>query len=430
MTASSWACAALVCLHLSSLGALPREVTTDRVRAYAAGERPIRVLIANGVSTLHLRPGSNVAIEGATTGERLATASRGARLTLRLSDGAVGLTGPGVHLARASLRIAPIGDDRGIVLSARGGWGRRGVYPGVLYIAAAPEGLRVVEHIDLETYVAGVVASEMPSYFPLEALKAQAIAARTYALHHLGGHAAQGADICARVHCQAYGGLPSAGAPTLTAAQQTAGKVLCWNGLLVDALYHASCGGSTAPAWEVRQGKLLPYLRGGADRPSADELTPPYCGVDHEVGWTVRLPWREAEALVTANIGTVLTRTGLSPGRLDGLRLIGNETTGRVQWLKVYTDEGTYRVRGDKVRWVFGTGRPGARGLPSSAFDMTTQREPGGPPHTVVFEGVGRGHGIGLCQWGARGRALSGQTAVEILAAYYPGATVVDLGGE
>lgn len=430
MTGSSWACAALLYLHLSSLGALPKEVTADQVRPYAAGERPMRVLVASGVSSLHLRPQMDVAIEGAEGGARLAVVSSGAKLTLTPSGDRVRLTGPGLHLTKNSLRIAPVGDDLGTVLSVRGGWGRRGVYPGVLHIVSAPGGLRVVEHVDLETYAAGVVASEMPSYFPPEALKAQAIAARTYALCHLGGHTAEGADICARVHCQAYGGVPSRGAPALAAARETAGQILSWKGVVVDALYHAACGGSTAPAWEVRQGKLLPYLCGGPDKPDAGDVEAPYCSVDHKIRWTVRLPWEKTETLLKANLGTVLSQPGLSPGRLDGLRLMRNTATGRAQWLKVYTDTGTYRVRGDDVRWVFGTGRPGAKGLRSSAFEMTAEREPGSRPDAFVFDGVGHGHGIGLCQWGARGRALSGQNASEILGAYYPGATVVDLARE
>jgi stage II sporulation protein D len=101
--------------------------------------------------------------------------------------------------------------------------------------------------------------------------------------------------------------------------------------------------------------------------------------------------------------------------------------TGRAEWLKVRTANGTYQVRGDSIRWLFGNGRPGPAGLRSTAFELSVKTDAGGQPQAFVFRGKGHGHGIGLCQWGARGRAMAGQSAEEILAAYYLGTSVVDL---
>jgi stage II sporulation protein D len=99
----------------------------------------------------------------------------------------------------------------------------------------------------------------------------------------------------------------------------------------------------------------------------------------------------------------------------------------RTQWLKVYTSNGAYRVRGDAIRWLFGIGYPGPGGLRSTAFDLTIEEGSDGRPRAFLFTGSGHGHGLGLCQWGARGRALSDQGYLEILAAYYPGAMLADL---
>jgi stage II sporulation protein D len=340
------------------------------------------------------------------------------------------IAAPGLRASRAAVRVRPADPERGTVLSVRSGWGRRGVYAGVLDVALAPQGLRVVQQANLEAYVEGVVAAEMPNTFPLEAMKAQAVAARTYALQHLGGHGADDADLCARVHCQAYAGTQTRASTAAQAARETAGWVLSWNGILVDALYHSACGGATAPAWEVRQGKLLPYLAGGADTPQGGDRTLAYCSREHDMSWSKRLSHAEAERLVCANLGVVARRPDLSPRRLSGMLLTRAESTGRAQWLKVYTDRGAYGVRGDAVRWLFGTGRPGRRGLRSTAFDITLERRSGSAPSAYVFEGVGHGHGIGLCQWGCRGRAAAGQKAEEILAAYYPGAIIAHLRDE
>jgi len=326
-----------------------------------------------------------------------------------------------------SVRIWPLTPDGGTIISSRGGWGRRGLYSGALDVVRTEAGLRVVEHVDLEPYIAGVLAAEIPSYFPLEAMKAQAIAARTYTLQHLGDHADEDADLCARVHCQAYAGAPAPESPAAEAARQTAGQVLSWNGLLLDTLYHSACGGASAPAWEVRQGKLLPYLSGADDRPLYSDLEQPYCAHDHDLAWTRRFSRQEAQSLISSNLPRVLGQLGLSPGKLESMHIVKSSTSDRVAWLDVRTSTGAYRVRGDAIRWLFGEGHPGPKGLRSTAFDLAVEDDARGVPRAFIFQGVGHGHGIGLCQWGARGRALAGQTASEILAAYYPGAAVADL---
>lgn len=427
MTGASWACTAVLCWQLNATGALPREVRVDDVRAYAAGHRAVRVLVFNGARQLTLRPKVAADIEDYTSRKRLAVVSAGARITVTPSRSGIALRGSGLRLAAPRVAIRPRSPHGGIVVSSQAGWGRRAVYSGALDIAPAAGRLRVVEHVDLETYIAGVVAAEMPSSFPLEAAKAQAVAARTYALQHLGGHARDDADLCARVHCQAYAGTPPADSTAARAARQTAGQVLSWNGLLVSAFYHSACGGATAPAWEVRQGTLLPYLRGVPDAPPNSRLDQPYCGADHNLNWTRRFSREQAQRLVSSNLSRVLGHPNLSPGKLDSLRMVRSRGSTRAAWLDVITDSGVYRVRGDGIRWLFGHGYAGPGGLRSTAFHLDLEADSSGALRAVTFHGVGYGHGIGLCQWGARGRALAGQSAEDILTAYYPGAVVTDL---
>ncbi len=426
MTGSAWAAAALICLHLNSLGALPPEVRAEAVRPYLSGQQAIRVLIADNVSSLQLHPRSAVTIENANTGARLAVVQAGATLSAKPGSGSVILSGPGVKVRGTRLALTPIANDKGATISVKGGWGRRGLYPGRLEITAAGRGLCVVEEVELETYVAGVVAAELPSSFPLEAMKAQAIAARTYALYHLGGHDQEQADICGNVHCQAYNGTPGSSSRAAKATSATAGEVLLWNGLLIDAMYHAACGGTGATAWEVRQSKLLPYLLGQPDRP-VGEWGAAYCSREHKVAWRKHFTFKEANRLVSKNLGAVAGQPGLTPGRLINMRLLKDDNTGRATWLEVQTTKGMFRVRGDAIRWLFGNGRPGPQGLRSTAFEMIINRDAVGRPRAFEFVGRGHGHGLGLCQWGARGRAEAWQSAEEMLAAYYPGATVANL---
>jgi stage II sporulation protein D len=410
----------LLCWHLGVSGGLPKEVPTQQVRPWAAGQRQVRVLILAGAGPLSFRPQTSAAIENAA-GSTLATVPAGVTVTARPWNGQVALRVGKRRLQAPRLVIRA--SSGGIALISGSGAAKRGLYPGALEIAAVGSSLRIIDRVPLEDYLAGVVAAEVPRSFAVEAMRAQAIAARTYTLSHLGDHAGQGADLCAQVHCQVYAGLPPAGSRASQAVRDTAGEVLVWNGLLVDALYHSACGGSTAAAWDVRQSKLLPYLTGGSD---SDGYGSCYCGEDRDLHWTVSFTRQQAERLIAANLGTVLGRPGLAPGRLKSMRVAARRGT-RAEWLEIVTSKGSYRVRGDSIRWLFGSGSPGPAGLKSIAFTLSTNTDRRGQPRAFVFQGAGHGHGIGLCQWGAKGRAENGQTAQEILAAYYPGAEIVDL---
>jgi stage II sporulation protein D len=451
MSAGAWLGAAVLSWHLSVAGALPREVPVGQVAPYAAGARKVRVLIFDHANELSLRPSCNLAVEAADGRNPAARVSAGAAIRVRpMREGAL-LTAGKVRVAAMKVVLRPLSVRAGVAgvgtpalqqgapttVSGWGGAGQQSRCAGDLEIVAVGAGLRVIEEATLEDYVAGVVAAELPASFPLEAAKAQAVAARTYALFHLGDHRAQGADLCGEAHCQAYRGLPPPQSKAVLAATQTAGQVLVWHGMLVDAMYHSACGGTTAAAWEVRQGKLLPYLCGTNDTGPAgagDELLPhdggsghAFCAAGPGFVWERRYSWREADRLIAANLGVVLGTPGLRPGHLKSLKVVGWSRDGRVEWLAVEAGAEEYLVRGDSIRWLFGGGRAGAKdGLPSTGFALTVERDGRGQPKAVVLLGSGRGHGIGLCQWGARGRAQSGETERDILAAYYPGAVVVN----
>jgi stage II sporulation protein D (peptidoglycan lytic transglycosylase) len=257
-------------------------------------------------------------------------------------------------------------------------------------VRAEPE---AIEELSLEEYVAGVVSAEMPGAFPPEALKAQAVAARSYALtRKIDAQAANRRwDIRAGVLAQAFRrGSPKPEARA--AVDATAGEVLVLGVEPVEAYFHAVCGGTTE-AGGPALGRDLPYLApaacgGCASAPGAR--------------WTARV---DARALGdAAGLGHAATAA----------RVAARTATGRADALEVQSGARRVTVRAADLRRALGYAK-----LPSLLFDV--QADVG----SFVFEGRGQGHGAGMCQWGAAALARDGRTYREILARYYPGTDVV-----
>jgi stage II sporulation protein D len=251
---------------------------------------------------------------------------------------------------------------------------------------------RDVVELRLEDYVAGVVAGEMPASFPAEALKAQAVAARSYALtRKIEAQAADRAwDIGTGVLAQVFSAAPSAAARR--AAEATAGEVLALGMEPVEAYFHAACGGRTEGGLAAL-GRDLPYL------------APIECGRCERapgVRWALRLGPRELAAAA-----------GL-PGDATAARVAARSGTGRAERVEVQAGERRTALGAADLRQRLGFSR-----LPSLACELQADR--GG----FVLEGRGRGHGAGLCQWGAAGMAREGRTYGEILGHYYPGTEIV-----
>jgi stage II sporulation protein D len=264
--------------------------------------------------------------------------------------------------------------------------------------ASAEERVRVraggdVRELPLEAYVAGVVSGEMPASFPPEALKAQAVAARSYALtRKIDAQVAnRGFDIGTGVLHQVWSERPSAAARA--AAEATAGEVLVANGREpVEAYFHAACGGRTEGGLAAL-GRDLPYLA---------SVECGKCGRAPGVAWRVRVAAAE------------LARAAGLPGKATAARVAARTATGRAERVEVTAGGRTASVAGVDLRQRLGFER-----LPSLAFEV---RAEGG---AFVLDGRGRGHGAGLCQWGAAALAREGVGYREILARYYPGTEVV-----
>lgn len=283
-------------------------------------------------------------------------------------------------------RTLVLGDDPAGTVALRAGDAHRR-YPGRVRVRAEAGRLQLVNDAPIERYVAGVVGAEMPSGWPLSAKMAQAVLARTLA-HRGGAH--PGGRLCDLTHCQAYAGLATGEA--MRAAEATQGRILTEGGAPIQALYHSTCGGLGADSRAVFGGPLVPYLLGRRDA---------FCSASpHSAPWRVRLPARRlAEALGLTAVERVELRDRAPGGWVASLAVDGRPMSGYRFW----------QALGRHLGWGM---------LKSLNFDVARD---GGD---FVFTGKGLGHGVGLCQWGARGRALAGWDWQRILADFYPGARV------
>jgi len=194
---------------------------------------------------------------GEALGRRLTAAGIGSFARPVPTGGSLTLVGEGgATLSAASVSVAPMDDD-----PVRFGDRR---YRGSFLVSPAAGGVRLVNVVPLETYLRGVVPAEMgPRAFPaLEALKAQAVAARTYAVAHLGERSSEGYDICATQACQVYEGVGVEHPLSDRAVAETAGEILVFQGRPIDAMYHSTCAGHTEDAAAVLPERAAPYLLG------------------------------------------------------------------------------------------------------------------------------------------------------------------------
>jgi stage II sporulation protein D len=256
--------------------------------------------------------------------------------------------------------------------------------------------LGLVTAIDVDQYLQGVVPLELSPSWPTAALEAQAIVARTYALAHRT--LSRPWDVLADDSDQRWGGV-DAEAPAATAAiQATRGRVLGYAGGPATVFYSACCGGHTADASALWGASPIAYLRGVADG---------YCVPAPDYRWSRTVPLARALAAFGDRIGGSLTGADLGPP----------DDSGRPHTVTLHGERDLTLAVGD-LRRTLGYDSVRSTWLRSLRVD-TTQAAP-----ALVIEGSGRGHGVGLCQWGARFCAAAGASAAQILTFYFPGTAV------
>lgn len=284
--------------------------------------------------------------------------------------------------------------------------GRR--YRGSIDYVPDGDGMAVINRLDLEDYLRGVLPGEIGSRDPRDraALQAQAVAARSYAAARMGER--RGVyDVTATVSDQVYGGIDVEKPETDDAVRATRGLVLTWGDRIITAPYHSHGGPMTAAADEVfwKRGSE-PYLRPVDDRSPNGGC---YCDASGMRGWERRFT-RDDIRVLLAQYGH---DAGVSAtGEVRAVSIVSRGPSGRVTILAIETGSGRVTLQGNDIRFVL---RTNGAILPSTNFSLEFTGD------VLLLRGVGNGHGVGMSQWGAIGRARAGQDARSILAAYYPG---------
>lgn len=304
-------------------------------------------------------------------------------------------------------------------------------YRGTVEIAAAGAGLNVINHIGIEPYLWGVVKAEISASAPPAALRAQAVAARTFAMRNKDTYASRGYGLKASEQSQVYGGVSMEDPRCTKAVNDTRGVVATFEGRLIEAQYHASCGGWTENNEDVwSKSEPIPYERSRQCWGCQNAPMPP---------WSVALDFGTIQRKLVEfqwDIGEI--------SRIDFTKT----KTGRVKDVMVHSTTGVAQVPGNNFRLIIdrrairsllvdGTGATGPE--LASAGEEDEDAPPGGTDdrairsiisgyimrdtsgHVLRLSGRGSGHGVGMCQWGARQLAMTGKAYQEILRTYYSG---------
>jgi len=265
-------------------------------------------------------------------------------------------------------------------------------YRGVAELLPAEKGILVVNELALDDYLVGLINCEISSAWPIEAVKAQAVIARTYALYRKEIRKASVYHLESSVIDQVYDGCEIEDSRAQRAVSDTAGEVLAFDNRIIQAFYHSNCGGRTEAAENV-WGAAIPYLKG---------VDCQYCLAGQASSWEQRLSLHEIEDRLRV--------AGRKIGTLLDVKAGPRNHRGRLKSVNVVTSRGEHQISGDQFRKAVGYGV-----IKSTNF---TVRVANGE---AFFSGAGNGHGVGLCQWGGKQRALDGFNYAEILSYYYPG---------
>ncbi len=298
-------------------------------------------------------------------GKVIGNYKNGVKLSIKKSGNILTVNGK-----KAGTQVSFKAGNSGAVFSAKGNR-----YRGDMKAIAASNGVTLVNEVSMEDYLKGVVPCEIVPSWKSDAIKAQAVAARTYAMFHKNGYRSAGYDMTDDTRSQVYRGASAETESTNRAVIETAGEVITYGGKAIDAVFHSSGGGYTENCENV-WGTTVPYLKGVQEEKYAEQ-------------WT-----KTATLTSFANVAAV--------GKLKNIKLtklhIGEAhkskdrgVSGRVKTVTVVGSQGTKTLSGDKIQSAFG--------LNSTLFDISIKGK------NIIFTGYGYGHGLGLSQWGAQAMA-------------------------
>ncbi len=349
----------------------------------------IRVLILRDVSHFVIT-GQDMVLQDPSTGQRLfknrrilsLTVEREAGLRLRVKGDSISVKALTVNSARGFLTLK----------------GRR-YRDKIRVIPGSNRDLWAINELPLEGYLVGVINCEISSQWSLDALKAQAVAARTFAIFQKGNRSDRVYDLEGTVNDQVYGGAGLEDDRSRQAIRETAGEVLLYRGNPIFAVYHACCGGKLESPENLWAGSF-PYL---------NSVVCTYCLDSPHFLWNYRLDGQE--------LAKVLGKAGYALHRMGGIELGERNESGRILRLFIKGEKDRWEIPGKEFRRLLGYDQ-----IRSTNFWL---KESDG---VFLFSGLGWGHGVGLCQWGAKGMADAGMDYRSILKYYYQDVEIGKMG--
>jgi stage II sporulation protein D len=355
----------------------------------AAQENYVRVAIFQDVKSISLKvpgnfvvsdlSGKNVFYKGRTLKTTVTTFSEGILLA-------------GKALKANKLLIKTWGPDT-VMIDGK-------IFRGDLNLIKKDNGqLVVVNKIGLEDYVRGILYHETSHYWPMEALKVQAIISRTYAVYQRGENKGKDFDVTSDIYSQVYGGSASERFRTDKAVEETKGLIVVYQEKAIPAYFHATCAGHTEDAsllWKTD----IPPLKG---------VPCDFCKESPHYNWYY--------VTFIGELREQLKKAGYSLGMIKDIQVLGYDASGRVSELKIVSERNEFNIAAKDLRNIIGPNL-----LRSTKFKVRLEGL------DAIFEGTGWGHGVGLCQWGAYFMAKQGVEAKKILQYYYPGTDVATLG--
>ncbi|MBI3329422.1 MAG: SpoIID/LytB domain-containing protein [Nitrospinae bacterium] len=349
---------------------------------------PMRVLLLQNISTLHVDVPPEYTILTDPAGLLAPEADGWRALHLHASRNRIRLHSPGIELN--DVRLKPRTRDAVIFVGGK-------LYRGGLEVKARDNGLLVINTLDLDEYLYGVLPQEAPVQWEMAALRAQAIVARTYALYKRKLNAHNDYDVSAHyLQDQRYDGYRAEHPRATQAVDETRGLVLTCHGALIPAYYHAEAGGHTESS-EYVWSSAHPCLRA---------VKAPIYPASPYLEWSVTLSLQDIRA--------ALAKKGYSLGAIRHLQPLQRSPTGRIVLLKIIHTRGESVLRGVDFRLALGP-----EVIRSTSFSVDIHGE------RASFTGQGWGHGVGLCQWCSQGMAQLGYDHEAILKHYYQGADLI-----
>jgi stage II sporulation protein D len=379
-------CSAVAPYHLGE-AAHPDAISKAAIRPFEIIEhRGLKVLLRRGSSGLKLSCQGGIRLLDGDSGAALAELGKGSKAQLLADHGILRCRGQSLGAAQALLEPLERGDE--ILVGGLS-------YRGRLFLKASGDSLLLVNEVGLDEYLYGVLPGEVGSGWPLEALKAQAVAARTYALFRAGDTASKLYDLDDSTRSQVYFGRSKEARKTSQAVDETSGLILTWHGAPAETFFHANCGGHTADAAQV-WGSHLPYLSGVEDS---------FCDTGPHFAWHSEI---DHDRLLR-----ILAKAGLKLRDFDSIEAGDRDASGRCRQVVFKGDGPPVSMGAQAFRVALGPDL-----LRSTNFQASRHGD------THHFEGRGWGHGVGLCQEGAYAMAKAGYRFGEILVHYFPGTKV------